>query len=123
MLLEQIHSWIKAGETIDDAIARLRVQTVPPGYVIHSWIEGNGIFNTNVIPLIYIPGKDESKVEKLQSILAQLEYKHQINLWNSKGIPFKHHLYVPEVHPVTGIQFCEREDEGHVFKVHVHLTF
>lgn len=35
-------------------------------------------------------------------------------------VPFKDHLYVPEVHPVTGMQFCEREDEGHVFKVHVH---
>jgi len=24
---------------------------------------------------------------------------------------------VPEVHPLTGKGFCEREDEGHVFKV------
>ena len=67
-----------------------------------------------------LPGKDESKVEKLRSILAQLEYKYQINHWNSKGVPFKDHLYVAEVHPVTGIQFCEREDEGHIFKVHVY---
>ena len=37
--------------------------------------------------------------------------------WHAKGIPFKHHVYVPEVHPTTGIEFCEREDEGHVFKV------
>ena len=67
-----------------------------------------------------LPGKDESKVEKLRSILAQLEYKYQINHWNSKGVPFKDYLYVAEVHPVTGIQFCEREDEGHIFKVHVY---
>ena len=26
-------------------------------------------------------------------------------------------MYVPEVHPVTGIEFCEWEDEGHIFKV------
>lgn len=30
---------------------------------------------------------------------------------------FKDHLYVPEVHPDTQMMFCEREDEGHVFKV------
>ena len=40
-----------------------------------------------------------------------------MNQWNEQGVPFKTHLYVPEVHPVTGMHFCEREDEGHVFKV------
>ena len=63
-------------------------------------------------------GKDETKVEKLRSILAQLEYAHSVNLLHSKGAHFKDHLYVPEVHPITGIEFCEREDEGHIFKVH-----
>ena len=33
------------------------------------------------------------------------------------GVPFKDHLHVSEVHPLTGVLFCEREDEGHVFKV------
>jgi len=37
--------------------------------------------------------------------------------WVSKGVPFNKHLYVPEIHPITGMEFCEREDEGHVFKV------
>jgi len=67
--------------------------------------------------LVFLLGKDETKVEKLRSVLAQLEYKYKINDWHSKGIPFKDHLYVPEVHPLTGKGFCEREDEGHVFKV------
>jgi len=62
-------------------------------------------------------GKDETQVEKLRSILAQLEYKHQVDLWHSKGVPFKDHLYVPEVHPITGFEFCEREDEAHILKV------
>ena len=62
-------------------------------------------------------GKDESTVEKLRSIMAQLEYTYQINTWHTKGVPFKHHVYVPEIHPSTSIEFCEREDEGHVFKV------
>ena len=66
-------------------------------------------------------GKDETKGEKLRSILAQLEFQYQINTWQLKGVPFKDHLYVPEVHPVTGVGFCEREDDGHVFKVLLFL--
>ena len=50
--------------------------------------------------------------------MAQLEYIHQINLFHSQGIPFKDHLYVPEIHPITGVKFCEREDDGLLFKVH-----
>ena len=42
-------------------------------------------------------------------------------IWHSKGIPFKDHLYVPEVHPLTGAEFCEREDESHVFKVFLYF--
>ena len=53
----------------------------------------------------------------MRSIMAQLEYTYQINTWHTKGVPFKHHVYVPEIHPTTGIEFCEREDEGHAFKV------
>ena len=37
--------------------------------------------------------------------------------WEKKGVDFVNHLYVPELHPVTGEVFCEMEDEGHVFKV------
>lgn len=62
-------------------------------------------------------GKDETTTEKLRSLLAQLEYKYQVNLYHSKWIPFKDHLYVPEVHPITEVAFCKREDEGHIFKV------
>ncbi|XP_065887166.1 uncharacterized protein [Dysidea avara] len=99
-LLNQIHGWITAGAKQDDAIERLRLKTVPTGYNVHTWIQG----------------KDETQVDKLRSILAQLEYKHQIDMWHSKGIPFKDYLYVPEVHPITGLQFCEREDEAHILK-------
>jgi len=60
-------------------------------------------------------GKDETKAEKLRSIL---EYAHYVNLFHSKGANFKDHLYVPEIHPITGVEFCEREDEGHIFKVY-----
>ena len=66
-------------------------------------------------------GKDETRVEKLRSILAQLDYCYQINDWHSKGVPFKYHLYMPKVHPLTGVEFYECEDEAHVFKVIILL--
>ena len=57
----------------------------------------------------------------MQSILAQLDFAYQVNMRNSKGVPFKDHLYVPEIHPETGMGFCEREDEGQVLKVWIHV--
>lgn len=79
-------------------------------------------FNFQVPKAIYIlnihAGKSETKGDKLRSILAQLEYVYQIDYWESQGVPFRSHVHVPECHPITGTLFCEREDEGHVFKVH-----
>ena len=85
---------------------------------IHNWIEGVLIYLREcVVNTFCISGKDETKTEKLRSILAQFEYKYQIDVFNAKGIPFKKHLYVPEIHPTTQTGFCEREDEAHVLKV------
>ena len=56
----------------------------------------------------------------LRSILAQFEYTFQVCDWDRKGVPFKVHFYVPEVHPITGAEFHEREDDAHVLKVHYH---
>lgn len=39
-LLSELKSWYAEGASVDDIIERLRLQTVPPGYAIHSWIEG-----------------------------------------------------------------------------------
>ena len=65
-------------------------------------------------------GKDETKPAMLRSILAQMEYQYRICYYHDeKGVPFRTHLYVPEAHPDTGQGFCEREDEGHVFKVYI----
>ena len=48
-----------------------------------------------------------------------MEYSYSISVYNDvDGVPFRTHAYVPEVHPDTGMIFCEREDEGHVLKVH-----
>ena len=61
--------------------------------------------------------EDETRPQQLRSILAQLEFRFQVCQWEDNGVPFRQHIYVPEIHPITGGKFHEREDEGHVFKV------
>ena len=73
-----------------------------------------------IIILLLTVDKDETRVDKLRSILSQWEFKYQVDSWHAQGVPFKEHLYVPEVHPATQMMFCEREDEGHVFKVSIY---
>ena len=74
------------------------------------------VVNSYVLSCIYT-GKDESKPAMLRSILAQMEYSYRVRYYDDNGVPFRTHLYVPEVHPLTGEGFCEREDEGHLLKV------
>ena len=69
-----------------------------------------------------LTGKEESLLYMLRSILAQMEYSYRVNYYHEQGIPFKTHLYIPEDHPETGLGFCEREDEGHVFKVYIYMV-
>ena len=64
-----------------------------------------------------IIGETETQTDKLKSILSQLHYKHLVEQYEAKGVNFHSHLYVPEVHPVTIMEFHECKDEGHVFKV------
>ena len=49
--------------------------------------------------------------------MVWVEYTHQINLLHSQARPFKDHLYVPEIHLITGVEFCECKDDGHLFQV------
>lgn len=53
----------------------------------------------------------------LKSILAQFEFTAVVKQYAHEGIPFDSHLHVPEVHEYTGTVVCQREDEGHLFKV------
>ena len=62
----------------------------------------------------------------LSSILAQFEYTSVVKQYCVDGIPFDKHLHVPEIHKLTGEVFCQREDEGHLFKVnymHILICF
>ena len=105
----------------EDVITRLHQRTVPDGY---TWEQGLLIFTYKLISsqiiLVFmhvLVGKSESDVEMLKSIISQLDYQYLILEWEKKGVQFRSHVYVPEVHPLTGVQFHEREDETHVFKV------
>lgn len=63
--------------------------------------------------------REEDKTDMLRAILAQMEHKYQVQMWDLKGVPFSVHMYVPEIHPITGEEFHEREDMAHVLKVRV----
>lgn len=63
-----------------------------------------------------LTGKTETAIDKLRSILAQMEYSYQVRSWSDKGVPFRTHIYV---HHLTGERFHKREDEAHVFKVNI----
>ena len=43
----------------------------------------------------------ESFDDQLRSILAQLEYAYIVNKYEENRVPFRTHMYVPEVHLVT----------------------
>ena len=115
----------------NDIIDRLRTRTVPFGHKIHPWKKGKCnrhfisstvAYNPTHMVYLIIIGSTETKIDKVRSILAQMEYTFQINSWTVQGIPFDRYIYVPEVHPITGKEFHEHEDEGHVLKVNYAIN-
>lgn len=66
-----------------------------------------------------IEKEDES--DMLRSILSQFEYTYLVCDWDRKGVPFRTYFYVPEIHPITGVEFHEREDDAHVLKVQYYI--
>ena len=54
----------------------------------------------NIVTWTYV-GKEETKADKLRSILSQMEFTMTIKDWERKGVNFRSHLYVPERHPLT----------------------
>ena len=61
--------------------------------------------------------------EKLRSILAQLEFKYQVLKYEKRGVPFRTHLYVPEVHSISGQEYHEWENDAHVLNIVCLYTF
>lgn len=46
-LLREIRTWMSDGATINDVLVRLRLKTVPTGYVIHNWEPGTNFWLCN----------------------------------------------------------------------------
>ena len=79
-------------------------------------INGHSLYH--IMLLTYL-GKKETIPDMLRSILAQFEYTAQVMKYSSQGIPFNKHLHVSEVNQYSGEVMCQREDEGHIFKVRI----
>lgn len=62
-------------------------------------------------------GKEEDQADMLKSVLAQFEFTALVRQYVQDGVAFDTHLHVPEVHQCTGAVVCQREDEGHLFRV------
>ena len=43
--------------------------------------------------------------------MHMVEFRYLVECWEKKGVPFKSHLHIPEVHPVTNTLFCERDED------------
>lgn len=60
-------------------------------------------------------GSDETKNECLKSLMATYLFRKKVSHYESLGVNFREHLYVPEV-DTTGVDFHEREDHNHLLK-------
>ena len=86
--------------SFEDALTRLRGALVPPGYQ----------------PYSFRPKVQESLLDKMRSLVATYRYRHRIEELKAQGVDFSLYLYVPEVDPITGEHFHEREDHCHILK-------
>ena len=63
---------------------------------------------------------EETDIDRLRSIVAQMDFQYRVRQYDNRGIEFRTYLHAPEIHPVSGSVFLERE-EGHVLKVCIHV--
>ena len=97
-------------------------KTMVSWYVLYIKVSGTVIYSIHTC-IMFTSGIDkEEESDMLRSILAQFDYCHQVCSWDRKGVPFKIHMYVPEIHPITKEEYHEREDDAHVLKVCVYTA-
>lgn len=89
------------GLSFEDAISTVRRNLVPPGHEPFP-------FRTKV--------RTESLLDKLRTIVATFRYRNRIAELKKEGADFSMHVYVPEVDPITGDFYHEREDHCHILK-------
>ena len=88
------------GVTFQEAVSHVREGLVPPGYQAHP-------FRKDV---------PESFLDKLRSMVGTFMYRHQVEEWERKGVPFKTHLYVPEYDDHCRGVHHDRGDHNHILK-------
>ena len=88
------------GLTLEDSITFLRQSLVPAGYQ----------------PYSFKVDTQENLTDKLKSLVATYRYRHRVAELKHQGVDFSTYLYIPEVNPVTGEVFHEREDHCHILK-------
>ena len=100
-VIEELHQLqTRDGMSFEDALTRMRGALVPPGYEPHP-------FRPKVL---------ESLLDKLRSLVATYRYRHRIEELAADGVDLTCYLYVPEMDPITGDFFHEREDHCHILK-------
>ncbi len=90
-----VNNAIKSGDSLDQCVTEMR---------------------TSYGPCTFRTGTPESYIDRLRTLVATFHYKQTLQEYCSKGVDFAHHLYVPEIDSITGNEFHERADHGHLLK-------
>ena len=88
------------GLTLEDSVTFLRQSLVPGGYQ----------------PYPFKVDTRENFTDKLKSLVATYRFRHRVEELKGQGVDFSTYLYIPEVDPVTGDVYHEREDHCHILK-------
>lgn len=72
--------------SLEDAVTFIRGKLVPGGYT----------------PFLFRRDTPESFLDKLRSVVATYQFRHEVQYWKGNGADFTRYLYVPEVDPITG---------------------
>jgi hypothetical protein len=86
--------------SLEDAITYLRGNLVPAGHT----------------PYSFSPNVPESLLDKLRSLVGTYTYRGILDEYQAAGIPFKQHLFCPDIDQLTGDLYHEREDHCHIIK-------
>ena len=88
------------GLTLEDSVTFLRQTLVPGGYQ----------------PCSFKVDTPENFTDKLKSLVATYRFRHCVKELKQQGVDFSTYLYIPEVDPITGDVYHEREDHCHILK-------
>ena len=99
-VIRELHQLQAVGLTLEDAVTKIRGNLVPAGYE----------------PYPFRINTEKSLLDKLRSIVATYTFRKSVEELKDKGSDFSHHLYVPEIDPITGNDDdddCDNDNWGH----------